>query len=227
MDLDDVYKSDEPQQEQPEQQVATGEEGSPPEQVEQPKEPEVDWRAEAEKAKAAAAEAERKAKGLEQAIAAARAKVREQPQRNFSDDPAAYVEQMRAEFASEVANIRTEALQAAARARYQDYDEKEQAFISLAQSNPYLVAQLRQASDPAEFAYRTAEYHLALQESGGSLDALKKRIAEELAQSKAADHDAKRNALPKTLAGAGGTGRRSGQVFTGPTGLDDIYYRKR
>lgn len=227
MELDDVYKSDEPQQEQPEQEVATGEEGSPPEQVEPQTEPEVDWRAEAEKAKAAAAEAERKAKGLEQAIAAARARVRDQPQQTFTANPAEYVEEMRRQFDEKVSAIRVEALQAAARARHEDYEEKERVFVELAQSNPYLVAQLQQAQDPAEFAYKTAEYHIAMQEAGGSLDALKKRLSEELAQEKQASFQAKAQAIPKTLAGATGTGRRSAQVFSGPTGLDDIYSRKR
>ena len=227
MDLDDVYKDREPIQEEPEQQEVTGEESSPPEQVEPQKEPEVDWRAEAEKAKAAAAEAERKAKGLEQAIAAARARVREQPQQTFTANPAEYVEEMRRQFDEKVSAIRVEALQAAARARHEDYEDKERVFVELAQSNPYLVAQLQQAQDPAEFAYKTAEYHIAMQEAGGSLDALKKRLSEELAQEKQSSFQAKAQAIPKTLAGATGTGRRSAQVFSGPTGLDDIYSRKR
>lgn len=227
MDLDDVYKDREQTPEEPEQQEVTGEESSPPEQVEQPKEPEVDWRAEAEKAKAAAAEAERKAKGLEQAIAAARARVRDQPQQTFTANPAEYVEEMRRQFDEKVSAIRVEALQAAARARHEDYEDKERVFVELAQSNPYLVAQLQQAQDPAEFAYKTAEYHIAMQEAGGSLDALKKRLSEELAQEKQSSFQAKAQAIPKTLAGATGTGRRSAQVFSGPTGLDDIYSRKR
>ncbi len=226
MDLDDVYAGEAQEPEVPAQ--ATGEEGSPPEQGEPPKEPEVDWRVEAEKAKAAAAEAERKAQGLERAIAEARAKVRQQQQQpSFNENPAEYVEQLRREMAEQVTNIRTEALQAAARARHADYDEKEQAFIQLAQTNPYLVAELRQAPDPAEFAYKTAEYHLAMQEAGGSLDALKKRLMDELATERAEQFKSKAAALPKTLAAVSGTGRKSAQTFAGPAALDDIYSRKR
>jgi hypothetical protein len=134
---------------------------------------------------------------------------------------------MRRQFDEKVSAIRVEALQAAARARHEDYEDKERVFVELAQSNPYLVAQLQQAQDPAEFAYKTAEYHIAMKEAGGSLDALKKRLSEELAQEKQSSFQAKAQAIPKTLAGATGTGRRSAQVFSGPTGLDDIYSRKR
>ncbi len=129
--------------------------------------------------------------------------------------------------AEQVTSIRTEALQAAARARHTDYDEKEQVFLQLAQSNPHLVAELRQAQDPAEFAYKAAEYHLAVQEAGGSLDALKERLRRELAAERESGFQTKAAALPKTLAGASGTGRRAAQVFAGPAALDDIYSRKR
>ncbi|MER8124749.1 hypothetical protein ABS198_20930, partial [Acinetobacter baumannii] len=64
----------------------------------------------------------------------------------------------------------------------------------------------------------------ALQESGGSLDALKQRIAEELKTQRDDKFQAKAQSLPKTLSGATGTGRTSTQVFA-PTNLTDLYKR--
>lgn len=233
MELDDVYAANgvdpETQEAKAEAQepVSTGEESSPPEQVAQ-QEPEVDWRAEAEKAKRAAEEAERKAKGLEQAVAAARARVREQSQQPaFNEDPIAYAERVRTEVLQEVAAQRIEFSQRAAREKYEDYGEKEQAFIQLAQEMPLLVEQLRTAPDPAEFAYRTAEFHLALKEAGGSVEALRKQIEAQALAQRAEQFQAKAQAIPKTLAGATGTGRKSANTFAGPASLDDIYSRKR
>lgn len=232
-ELEEVYAAGEnkpevPQEIVPPEQIeaSTGDESGPPPQETQSTQPEVDWRAEAEKAKRQAEEAERKARGLEQAIAAARQKVREQPV-NFTENPAEYVNQVRQEMAQQVQIVRIETMQVAARARHPDYDEKEEVFAQLAEQNPYLVAQLRQASDPAEFAYKTAQFHMEMQAAGGSIDALKAKIAAELKADQAQQFANKAQSLPKTLAGANGTGRRATAAFAGPTALDDIYKPKR
>lgn len=209
------------------EQQSTGEEQSvTPTPEAEPQAPEVDWRAEAEKAKKAAEEAERKAKGLEQAIAAVRQKVREQPQPSFNEDPQAFVERVRQEMQEQVKLVRIETAQAAARARHADYDEMEGVFASLAEQNPYLVAQLQQAQDPAEFAYKTAKFHREMEAAGGSIDALRERIAAEVRAEQQAKFQATAQSLPKTLAGAVGQGRSSANVYTGPTSLDDIYAKK-
>lgn len=233
-DLEDVYagKTDlteatpTEQVEQVEEVQPTGEESAPPAQETPPKEPEVDWRAEAEKAKKTAEEAERKARGLEQAIAAARAKAREQPAPSFNEDPQAFVERVRQETQEQVRLMRVEFAQQAARNRYSDYDEKEQVFADLAQANPYLIAQLQQANDPADFAYQAAKFHMEMQAAGGSVDALKAKLAADLQAERQAKFAKQTANLPKTLSGAAGTGRASSQVFTGPTSLEDIYAKK-
>lgn len=238
-DLEDVYAArsideeaqavqhqhDEPPQVEAE---STGEEQSvTPTPETEAKEPEVDWRAEAEKAKRIAEEAERKAKGLEQAIAAVRQKVREQPQPSFNEDPAAFVERVRQEMQEQVRMVRIESAQAAARARHADYDDMEGVFASLAEQNPYLVAQLQQAQDPAEFAYKTAKFHKEMQAVGGSVDDLKKQIEAQVRAELQAQFQAKAQSIPKTLAGAVGSGRSTANVYTGPTSLDDIYSAKK
>jgi hypothetical protein len=228
-DLDEIYEGSVQQeldQTSTERTDAVGEETStPPVPEDKPEAPEVDWRAQAEQSAKRAEEAERKAAGIERALAASRSKVREQAP-GYEQDPAAFIENMRREFQSEVHNVRIESLQSSARSRYSDYDAKETVFASLAEQNPYLVAQLQQAADPAEFAYKTAEYHMALQEAGGSLDALKRRITDELQASSREQHNAKSALLPKTLSGATGTGRKTQEVYAGPVPLTSIYGKR-
>lgn len=223
-----THAHDEPVQEESTGQTeSTGADtSSTPEPQTETTTPEVDWRAEAEKARKAAEEAERKAKGLEQAIAAVRQKVREQPQPSFTEDPEAFVQRIREETAQQIKLVRIETAQTAARARHADYDEMEGVFASLVEQNPYLVAQLQQAQDPAEFAYRTAKFHREMEQSGGSIEALRERIAAEIRAEQATAFQGRAQSLPKTLSGATGTGRTSAQVFTGPTPLDDIYAKK-
>lgn len=229
-DLEEVYAgtttTQETQVEQVEQVEATGEESAPPAQETQTTEPEVDWRAKAEQAEKRAEEVERRAKGLEQAIAAARQKVREQPAPSFNEDPEAFVQRVRGEMQEQVRLIRVEHAQTAARSKYADYDEKEQVFAQLAEQNPYLVAQLSQAADPAEFAYQAAKFHTEMQAAGGSVDALKAKLQADLQAERQAKFAKQTQNLPKTLSGAVGTGRSSAQVFTGPTSLEDIYAKK-
>ena len=229
-DLEEVYAgtttTQEAQVEQVEQVDTTGEEGAPPAQETQTETPEVDWRAKAEQAEKRAEEVERRAKGLEQAIAAARQKVREQPAPSFNEDPEAFVQRVRGEMQEQVRLIRVEHAQTAARSKYADYDEKEQVFAQLAEQNPYLIAQLQQAADPADFAYQAAKFHTEMQAAGGSVDALKAKLQADLQAERQAKFAKQTQNLPKTLSGAIGTGRTSAQVFTGPTSLEDIYAKK-
>lgn len=229
-DLEEVYAgtttTQETQVDQVEQVEPTGEESAPPAQETQTETPEVDWRAKAEQAEKRAEEVERRAKGLEQAIAAARQKVRDQPAPSFNEDPKAFVEGLRSEFQQQVALIRVESSQTAARSKYADYDEKEAVFAELAQQNPYLAAQLSQSADPAEFAYQAAKFHTDMQAAGGSVDALKAKLTADLQAERQAKFAKQTQNLPKTLSGAIGTGRTSAQVFTGPTSLEDIYAKK-
>ena len=127
-DLEEVYagKTETVEVQAPEVEVTTGEEQSVPPTPETPTiEPEVNWRERAEQAQRTAEEAERRAKGLEQAIAAARAKVREQPEPSFNEDPEKFVQRIRQEMQEEFKPLRVESAQAAARGKYADYNEKE------------------------------------------------------------------------------------------------------
>lgn len=113
----------------------------------------------------------------------------------------------------------------AAREKYgaEDWAEKASAFADLARQNPALEAQLRQARDPADFAYKTAKRHLDLAAHGGDLDALiAARVAEAVAKAQpvAAQPTPETVAIPQSLAGS--QSARSSAAPAGPPTLDDI-----
>lgn len=63
-----------------------------------------------------------------------------------------------------------------------DYKEKEDSFLALAKEDPTLVVKLRQAPNPAKFAYETAVKHKALEEIGDPVSYREKIKAELLAE---------------------------------------------
>lgn len=72
----------------------------------------------------------------------------------FRDDADGYVAALKAELAGEIAAVRVDAAESAARARHPDFDRKAAAFAAVARGEPALVAAMQAAPDPAEFAYR-------------------------------------------------------------------------
>jgi hypothetical protein len=67
----------------------------------------------------------------------------------------------------------------AAKARYQDFDEKLAAFEQEARNNPVLAAQMMQAPDPGDYVYQTGKKLLALSTTP-DLDTLREQMREEL-----------------------------------------------
>lgn len=64
----------------------------------------------------------------------------------------------------------------------EDYAEKEQVFVELAKTNPFLVQQMNASPNPAKFAYKTAVEHLEVQKYKDPKfkDELKEQIRKEL-----------------------------------------------
>lgn len=79
----------------------------------------------------------------------------------FRDDPEGYLTALRAELSGEIAAVRVDAAESAARARHADFDIKAGAFARIARGEPALIAAMRAAPDPAEFAYRLGARVLA------------------------------------------------------------------
>lgn len=112
----------------------------------------------------------------------------------FRDDPEGYLKALRAELAGEIAAVRVDAAEAAARARHGDFARKAAAFAAVARTEPALVAAMQAAPDPAEFAYRLGARMLAgLEGPGGGA------LPESLSDSPSAQGPATRPWRPKPL----------------------------
>lgn len=118
-----------------------------------------------------------------------------------------------------------------ARSRYPDFEEKVGKFKDLVMTTAGLAQQMLSAADPAEFAYRTAANHMAIEQAGG-VDALiakareeeraKVRVELEAELKAKADALAKdRAALPGSLSDAPSRGSNR-PVWGGPTSFKDI-----
>ena len=89
----------------------------------------------------------------------------------------------------------------AAKARYEDFDEKLAAFEKEAQTNPVLAAQMMQSPDPGDYVYQTGKKLMALSTTP-DLDSLREQIRNELmAEMKQgeAEKKAKLASVPRSL----------------------------
>lgn len=119
----------------------------------------------------------------------------------FWDDPdksiEARLDRMRHELQSDYLNRYYNALESAARARHQDYDEVRDVFVEKARDNPALAAQLNNHPDPAEFAYQQGKLLRELSTVNNDIDAYRKRIEDEVRAKLAAEMQ--RPSVPKSL----------------------------
>lgn len=116
---------------------------------------------------AALVEERRKRQELE-----ARLKQFEQPPKpvpNKDEDLPGYVDHRLNEVSQDAHNRFLNAVEASARNRYSDYDDKRAFFLEAAQSNPHLLVMCNQAADPAEFVYRESIKMQRLQPYNGDL----------------------------------------------------------
>ncbi len=116
---------------------------------------------------------------------------------------------------------RVESSEAAARAKYTDFDEKIGAFQQAVQVNPALAREMASAPDPAEFAYTHGKNALQVQQYG-SLDALLAAERAKWEQEALAAIPAARPTAPMTTAADRSTQQRGGPAFAGPTPLTEL-----
>lgn len=153
----------------------------------------------------------------------------QQPQQptDFWDDPNAFLEGRFRQFGQELFQSfeqkqqaqRLDQSEAAAKAKYADYDEAFQAFEQAVQLNPRLAQELAQAPDPGEFAYSRGKTALTIQKVGSIDQLLATERAKWEAEMKAAVPSFK---LPSTTAADGSVGARSGPAWSGPPALGEI-----
>ena len=113
----------------------------------------------------------------------------------------------------------TEAL---ARQKWADYDEKVELFKDEAKKNPFLVQQLMQAPNPAEYAYQVSEQIAVARNYGGAAPS-REQIEAEIREKIMAEIGVSNRQAPTTLATERSVGARSGPAWSGPKPLSDIF----
>lgn len=119
-----------------------------------------------------------------------------------------------------------------ARAQYPDFDEKVDRFLSEAEKNPALAAEVKAAAHPALKAYQLGEKYLT-QDEIGDPKAFKEKTRAELREEIRKELEAEMNekssekkklkeSLPDDLTSERNAGKRSGPVWTGPTPLEEV-----
>lgn len=184
--------------------------------------------------KQAAIEERRKRQALEAEIARLREAqaAPQEPPRDFFENPDEAFEQRLTPKLKEMEQRMLDrvynAMEAAARARYQDYDEKREIFLQLAQEDPSIVAGLQTAPDPAEYAYTTAKRLSVLREIGDDPDAYRKKVEAEIRERVMAEM-AQRKPVPAVVPPSSLNAEKSpvsSQNWGGPTPITSIFSRR-
>ena len=183
---------------------------------------------------AKAADETRKRQALEARLRELEAKATQtstEPAKTFWDDPEAALKKQEQVVQQAIVGTRLQTSEAIARSRHADFDEKVSIFSELAQATPGLAQQMLASPDPAEFVYRTAASHKAIQDAGGLEGAIAKAREEERIKVRAeleaelkakAENLAKeRAALPGSLSEAPSKGSQR-PVWNGPPSMSDI-----
>lgn len=108
----------------------------------------------------------------------------------------------------------------AARAKYDDFDDKIATFHELAAADPRLAQELRSAPDVAEFAYRKATEAMMLQEHGGITGLLQAERAKWEAELRSSAPVIPQ--VPLSTAAERSVASRGGPAWTGPKSLDEL-----
>lgn len=178
-------------------------------------------------------EAEQRAQYLEQQMQAFQRQQQPQQPVDFWEDPNAVISTQvnqavntaLQQWEARQVQMQAEKAEAAARAKYQDYDDAFAKFREQLQINPALLNELQRASDPAEFAYQRGKAAIDMADP----DAYRAKVESELEAKLRAKIEAellasapRPHSLPTTTAGQRSVGDRGGPAWAGPTPLPDI-----
>lgn len=198
----------------------------------EPTKPLEEYSAREKAAFAKAADETRKRQALERQLAELKQKETEKP---FFEDPEGALARQKQDFENKLTfaslSTKVQTSESIARSRYPDYDEKFAVFSQMVNDAPHLAEQAFQASDPAEFAYKTAKMQKDLQDAGGIEQMRAKVEAEMKAKIKAEletewkkreeELKKQRDELPGSLTDIPSKGANR-PVWSGPPSLDDI-----
>lgn len=120
--------------------------------------------------------------------------------------------------------LRGQVAEMQARARYQDYDATVEHFKAATEQNPFLLQQLYQAEDPAEYAYRAGKQIVEARTLGTapSPDQMRAELEAKIREELKAELGLPRPQAPTTLASERSVGSRSGPAWSGPASLNDL-----
>ena len=123
------------------------------------------------------------------------------------------------------AQLKADQSEAAARAKYPDYDDAFEKFREQLGFNPALIGELHRSPDPAEFAYQRGKAAIEM----ANPDAYRAKVEAELKAKVRAEIEAellaaapRPQSLPPTTAGQRSVGDRSGPAWGGPQSLSNI-----
>ena len=224
------------EEKKPEEKVEAKPEAKPAEKAPPP--PKEELTAKEKAAFAAAADERRKRQALEAELARYRQPAPAQPgvqpqPKSFWDDPEGAFKTEEQKRHEQAASIKIQVSEMLARSKHEDFDEKVAKFVELAKTTPGLGQQMLASPDPAGFAYQTAKNHILIEQAGGVDKLMAEREAKARAEerakveaefkAKAEEAERQRAALPQSLSGATGAGRRpAAQTWTGPVPLEEI-----
>lgn len=171
---------------------------------------------------------------LEQQLAEYQAYIQQVQQQQFQPadpevDPIAYLkEQVQAEVMPQVQQyalqFRVEMTEQLARQKWQDYDAKIELFKQEAASNPFLVEQVKQAPNPAEYAYNVASQIAVARQYGSEAPPSREELEAKIRAEIMAEIGMKpAQSAPTTLATQRSVGSRSGPAWSGPKAITDIF----
>lgn len=181
---------------------------------------------------AKAADETRKRQALERQIEELKKKETEKP---FFEDPEGALARQKQDFENKInfasLSTKVQTSESIARSRHPDYDEKFAVFSQMVQEAPHLAEQAFSASDPAEFAYRTAKMQKDLQDAGG-IDQYRTKVEAEMKAKVKAELEAEwkkreaelqkaRDDLPGSLTDVPSKGTNR-PVWGGVPSLDDV-----
>jgi len=150
-----------------------------------------------------------------------------QQQPEVNDDPVALIaeqirQQIMPDVQMQVLTARVDVAETLARQKWQDYDDKVELFKEEAQKNPFLVQQVMQATNPAEYAYNVATQIAQARGYNNSPAPSREEMMAQIREELKAEMGLSNRQAPQTLANQRSVGTRTAQVSTAPFSINDV-----
>ena len=207
-----------------EQPETAQQEGPPPSEPEQSHIPIAALKDERAKRQQSEAERQQLAERLQQYEAYFAQQNGQQPQEE--QDPLEIIAQqvmqrLQPQTEMQMLTMRVNVAEDIARQKWSDYDEKVETFKAAVQQNPYLLQELKNAANPAEYAYN-ADNRMLEAKSYGQPGPSREAMEAEMRAKIMAELNLNKPQVPTSLVNEQSRGSRSGPAWSGPTPLGQI-----